>query len=162
MYNRGRMILRCHRTTCNSRRVAAAVALAAAVLVVPWGAGQQDVTAADEPLQPPAAPVPAADTDASLPVSVRVTVLDGLMEGDSTVDGTTNIVDAMFIAQHTVGLRSLDEWQLTCADTNDDGVVNIIDAMHIAQYTVDPTGDGGVLFENLWETGDDDGMLPPD
>jgi len=39
---------------------------------------------------------------------VRVTVIPGLMEGDSTMDGHTNIIDAMFVAQYTVGLRSFD------------------------------------------------------
>lgn len=73
-----------------------------------------------------------------------------LMEGDTTRDYRTNIVDAMFVAQYTVGIRELDAAQMECADTNDDGVVNIVDAMHIAQYTVDPHGTGGVLFEPLW------------
>ena len=115
------------------------------------------LVAADEP----EAPVIPPTTEVTLPVSLRVTAVDGLMEGDSTMDAATNIVDAMFIAQYTVGLRELDEWQMTCADTNDDGVVNIVDAMHIAQYTVDPTGSGGVLYKDLWESGADDAMLPP-
>ena len=46
--------------------------------------------------------------EVSLPTTVRVTVIPGLMEGDSTMDGHTNIIDAMFVAQYTVGLRSFD------------------------------------------------------
>jgi DNA-binding beta-propeller fold protein YncE len=83
------------------------------------------------------------------------------VEGDANGDGATNIIDAMFIAQYTVGLRTLDATQLLCADTTDDGMVNIIDAMHVAQFSVDPTGAGGVLFKQLWETPADDDLLDP-
>jgi hypothetical protein len=133
--------------------ILAALAAAAMLAVAENGAR----VAADGPETPV---IPAA-TEVTLPVSVRVIAVDGLMEGDSSMDGATNIIDAMFIAQYTVGLRGFDGWQLECADTNDDGVVNIVDAMHIAQYTVDPTGSAGILFEDLWQAGDDDGMLPP-
>ncbi len=85
----------------------------------------------------------------------------GLMEGDVNLGLSTDIVDAMFIAQYTVGLRTLDAGQLLCGDTNDDGVVDIVDAMHIAQYTVDPDGSGGVLFMPLWQLPEDEGLLPP-
>ena len=84
-----------------------------------------------------------------------------LMEGDVNGDHSTNIIDAMYIAQYTVGVRSLDAIALMCADTNDDGSVNIVDAMHIAQFTVDPNGSGGVLFKPLWESPADDGLLNP-
>ncbi|MCK9356721.1 MAG: dockerin type I domain-containing protein [Dehalococcoidia bacterium] len=83
------------------------------------------------------------------------------VEGDANGDGTTNIVDAMFIAQYSVGLRTLDETQLLCADTTDEGMVNIIDAMHVAQFSVDPTGAGGVLYKQLWETPADDALIDP-
>ena len=97
-----------------------------------------------------------------LPTQVHVLAVPGLMEGDASMDGEANIIDAMFISQFTVGLRDLDTYQLSCADTNDDGQVNIIDAMHLAQYTIDPNGDAGILFEPLWSSGPDDGMLSPD
>ncbi|MCD6361221.1 MAG: dockerin type I repeat-containing protein, partial [Armatimonadetes bacterium] len=80
-----------------------------------------------------------------------------LVEGDVTLDGRTNIIDAMFIAQYTVGLRELDACQCCCGDTTDDGTVNIVDAMHIAQFTVDPRGAAGVLFKPLWECDCDEG-----
>ena len=73
-----------------------------------------------------------------------------LMEGDASRDFRVNIIDAMIIAQYTVGIQELTQAQLECADTNDDGVVNIVDAMHLAQYTVDPTGSAGVLLGPLW------------
>ncbi|MFC2022586.1 hypothetical protein ACFLTL_00270 [Chloroflexota bacterium] len=55
-------------------------------------------------------------------------------------DGVVNIVDAMFIAQYTVGLRTLGEINgvnAACVrhDTPGDKT-NIVDAMFIAQYTV--------------------------
>jgi hypothetical protein len=103
----------------------------------------------------------APSTEAALPLTVRVTTVPGLMEGDASVDGHTNIVDAMFVAQYTVGSRPLDLYEFTCADTNDDGHVDIVDAMHIAQFTVDPTGSGHVLFAPLWDAPHDEGMLDP-
>lgn len=109
--------------------------------------------------QPPQAPGTAQP--ARVPVALRVTPLPGLMAGDANIDGRTNIVDAMFVAQHTVGLRSLDVDQLKTADTNGDGLVNIIDAMHIAQYSVDPTGAGGVLFKPLYDESYHEGLFDP-
>jgi hypothetical protein len=81
-----------------------------------------------------------------------------LVEGDVNCDGTTNIVDAMYIAQYTVGLRELDADQMICGDTTDDGSVNIVDAMHVAQFTVDPHGTANVLFKPLWESEFDEGI----
>jgi hypothetical protein len=61
-------------------------------------------------------------------------------KGDVNGDGQVNIVDALFIAQSTVGLRTVNP---VVADVNGDGTVNIVDALFIAQYTVglraDPT-----------------------
>ncbi len=84
-----------------------------------------------------------------------------LMEGDADLNGCVDIVDAMFIAQYVVQIRTFTADQLNCADTTDDGEVDIIDAMHIAQWIVDPDGGFGVLFKPLWETPLDDSMLPP-
>ncbi|NLE46342.1 MAG: hypothetical protein GX620_16610 [Chloroflexi bacterium] len=101
------------------------------------------------------------------PISIEVVGSDvvlvtaGLVEGDANLDGVTDIVDAMFIAQYTVQLRELTADQLTAGDTTDDGVTNITDAMHIAQFTVDPTGIGGVLYKPLWESPADDLMIDP-
>lgn len=99
-------------------------------------------------------PIACEDGDGTLSVL-------NLMEGDVTLDLRTNIVDAMFIAQYTVGLRQFDAVQLLCGDTNDDGHVDIVDAMHVAQYTVDHDGSGGVLFQPLWREAYDAGLLPP-
>jgi hypothetical protein len=84
-----------------------------------------------------------------------------LVEGDANRDYQTNIIDAMFIAQYTVGMREFNAAQLECADTDDDGAVTIVDAMHVAQYSVDPTGSGGVLFKPLWEAEHDAVLLDP-
>jgi len=97
----------------------------------------------------------------TLLAAVRITAVPGLMVGDTTMDGQTNIIDAMFVAQHTVGLRTLDIDQSRCADTNPDSAVNIVDAMHIAQFTVDPTGASGVLFKALFDEDYHQGMLDP-
>jgi len=90
------------------------------------------------------------------------TVGNGIwVEGDVNLDAQTTVVDAMFVAQYTVGLRALDATQLLCGDTTDDGSVNIVDAMHIAQFTVDPEGQGGILFMLLWDPAHDSGLLDP-
>jgi hypothetical protein len=81
-----------------------------------------------------------------------------LVEGDANLDGATNIVDAMFIAQYTVGMREFDSEQMVAADTTDDGKVNIVDAMHVAQYTVDPHGNANILFKPVWECDCDEGV----
>jgi hypothetical protein len=78
-----------------------------------------------------------------------------LMEGDVTLNGHVTIADAMFIAQHLVGYRTLNANQLKCADTlGDNGVVNIMDAMYIAQWLVNPA-------TPLWDATLDADMLPP-
>lgn len=62
------------------------------------------------------------------------------LRGDAKEDGVTNIVDAMFIAQYTVLLRTLSELNpINTASVKYDGsgdTVNIVDAMFVAQYTV--------------------------
>ncbi len=50
--------------------------------------------------------------------------------------GKPNIVDALFIAQQTVGLRTFTTTQMAAGDVNADGAVNIVDALFIAQFTV--------------------------
>jgi hypothetical protein len=55
--------------------------------------------------------------------------------GDANGDGVVTIVDALFISQLTVDLRST----LPCpnvADMDGDGSVTIVDALFISQYTV--------------------------
>ena len=84
-----------------------------------------------------------------------VFTIRGLMEGDVSMNGHVTISDAMLIAQHLVGLITLNADQLECADTTDDGFVTISDAMHIAQWLVDEP------FEPLWKLPDDALMLPP-
>ncbi len=56
--------------------------------------------------------------------------------GDASGDGQVTIVDALFIAQLTVGLRTLTPAQLAQADVNHDTRVDITDALFIAQATV--------------------------
>lgn len=62
------------------------------------------------------------------------------LRGDAKEDGVVNIVDAMFIAQYTVIIRTLGELNPTnAASVKYDGsgdIINIVDAMFIAQYIV--------------------------
>jgi hypothetical protein len=62
--------------------------------------------------------------------------ISSVKKGDVTGDGKVDIVDALFIAQYTVGLRTLTPTQLAAGDVNCDGKVDITDALFIAQYTV--------------------------
>lgn len=59
-----------------------------------------------------------------------------VIKGDVDGNGIVNIIDALFIAQYTVNLRTLTQAQRAAADVNGDDIVNIIDALFIAQYTV--------------------------
>jgi hypothetical protein len=54
--------------------------------------------------------------------------------GDVNNDGNITITDALFIAQHYVGLIQLPE--LCAADVNCDGIISIVDALLCAQYYV--------------------------
>ncbi len=58
------------------------------------------------------------------------------LKGDVNDDNQVTVVDALFVAQYTVGLRTLTSQQLAVADVNGDGQVNVVDALFIAQYTV--------------------------
>ena len=55
--------------------------------------------------------------------------------GDVNGDGTTDIVDALLIAQHYVGLdpQPFDD---SLADVNGDDSIDIVDALLVAQYYV--------------------------
>jgi len=59
-----------------------------------------------------------------------------VMKGDVNGDGQVTVVDALFVAQYTVGLMTLNTQQLAAADVNGDGQVTVADALFIAQYTV--------------------------
>jgi hypothetical protein len=89
------------------------------------------------------------------------TTLPSLMEGDVSLNNQVQISDAMLIAQHMVGLVTLTDDQLICADTIDDGTVTMADAMHIAQWLVDPEGTQDVLNKPLWEEANDLGITVP-
>jgi len=60
--------------------------------------------------------------------------------GDANGDGVTDIVDAMFIAQLTVGLRTFVPCPLE-GDVNMSVGLDIVDALFIAQHTVNLRGD---------------------
>lgn len=62
--------------------------------------------------------------------------ISSVIKGDVNGDGQVTVVDALFVAQSTVGLRQLNSNQLAAADVNCDAQVTIVDALFIAQYTV--------------------------
>ncbi len=84
------------------------------------------------------------------PGTARITAANGTVNGTATVyvtaeaagkgdvsgDGAVDIVDALFIAQQTVGLRSFTTAQEAAGEVNGDGAVDIVDALFIAQATV--------------------------
>ena len=55
--------------------------------------------------------------------------------GDANGDGTVNIIDALMIAQYSVGLNPAG-FMAANADVNSDGQINIVDALRVAQYYV--------------------------
>jgi len=55
--------------------------------------------------------------------------------GDVTGDGNVNIVDALFVARHAVGLP-VSNFNTDAADVNCDGQINIVDALFIARKAV--------------------------
>ncbi len=75
---------------------------------------------------------------AAIPHTLRngMLTISAVIKGDTSGDGIINIVDALFIAQYTVGLRTFTAAQLAAGDVNGDGMVNIVDALFLAQATV--------------------------
>jgi len=58
------------------------------------------------------------------------------IKGDVSGDGQVTVVDGLFVAMYTVGIKPLTSTQLAAADVNGDGQVTIVDALFIALYTV--------------------------
>lgn len=57
-------------------------------------------------------------------------------KGDVSGDGQVTVLDALFVAMYTVGIKPLSSTQLAAADVNGDGHVTMVDALFIALYTV--------------------------
>ena len=55
--------------------------------------------------------------------------------GDATGDGDVNIIDALFVARHVVGLP-VNNFNEDAVDVNCDGQINIVDALFIARKAV--------------------------
>ncbi len=79
-------------------------------------------------------PLPITPTPTATPTPTPTPIVG--VNGDVSGDGQVSVVDALFIAQYTVGTRTLTSTQLEAADVNGDGQVTIVDALFIAQYTV--------------------------
>jgi len=80
-----------------------------------------------------------ASTGAGVPLinrSISVITQPVGLRGDATGDAIRDITDALFIAQHTVGIRTLTPEQQLLSDVNRDGKLDIVDAQFIAQETV--------------------------
>jgi hypothetical protein len=56
--------------------------------------------------------------------------------GDVNGDGKINVLDAILINRHTIGLYNIKGAYLTAADVNRDGKVNVLDAIIINRYTI--------------------------
>ncbi len=83
-------------------------------------------------------PALADQNGAAIPHTIKsgTFAISSIIKGDVSGDGQVTVVDALFIAQYTVGLRTLTSQQQSAADVNNDGQVTIVDALFIAQYTV--------------------------
>lgn len=57
------------------------------------------------------------------------------LPGDVNGSGSVDIVDALSVAQASVGLEP-SNYNSSCADVNCDGIVNIVDGLLVAQYYV--------------------------
>jgi len=92
-------------------------------------------TATTTPTPTPTSTITSTPTPTITPTPTSTPPTSGI-KGDVSVDGQITVVDALFVAQYTVGLRTLTSAQLAAADVNGDGQVTIVDALFIAQYTV--------------------------
>jgi len=75
-------------------------------------------------------------TTFAAPAKITISATLSGAGGDVNNDGAINIVDALFIAQNTVGLRPFTPAETAAADVNLDGRADIVDALFIAQFTV--------------------------
>jgi len=76
---------------------------------------------------------PGTATITAAPAFIKGCVVDPVCTANA---GKPNIVDALFIAQRTVGLRTFTTTELLAGDVNGDGLCDIVDALFIAQFTV--------------------------
>lgn len=64
--------------------------------------------------------------------SFTITVIDSRLPGDTDVDGTVNITDALLLLQYAAGENI--SINTSNADVNTDGMADIYDALLILQY----------------------------
>ncbi|MBN1608342.1 MAG: hypothetical protein JW940_17055 [Polyangiaceae bacterium] len=104
------------------------------------GAGQLlDVRAGADAWQPRVAPLAGLPTVIWSSRSADAVLMELYQKpanlGDVNASGTVDIVDALLVAQHYVGLHP-DPFVLAAADVNCSGTVDIVDALLVAQYYV--------------------------
>ena len=74
--------------------------------------------------------------------NIKKKQIDSLFRlGDVSGDGQSNIVDALFIARHAVGL-SVPSFNEDAADVNCNGQIDIVDALLVARKAVGLTVNG--------------------
>ena len=61
---------------------------------------------------------------------------DIVIYGDTTGDGKINVLDAIKLNRHSIGLANMSGCYLTAADASRDGNVNILDSIVINRYTI--------------------------
>lgn len=69
------------------------------------------------------------------PPTPTPTRTQNLTLGDVNSDGSINVIDALMIAQYSVGLNPAN-FNPAAADVSCDGTINIVDALMVAQYYV--------------------------
>jgi len=72
----------------------------------------------------------------TLPASITIGSGTVVLKGDVDGNGVVNIIDALMIAQYSVGLNLSTNFNVLAADVNGDIMINIIDALMVAQYSV--------------------------
>lgn len=82
-----------------------------------------------------ATPARTATRTATATVTRTATPVSTTRKGDVNTDNSITIVDALMIAQYTVGLNP-SNFNSAAADVNCDGSITIVDALMVAQYTV--------------------------
>ena len=59
----------------------------------------------------------------------------GLLFGDANMDGTVNVIDALFVLRAALGVLDLGDGALIC-DMNADGTIGVADAILLLRRTM--------------------------
>ena len=79
-----------------------------------------------------------------IPYIVQNGTYTAVLNGDVNGDDAVNIIDAMYLAKHVLGIAGFEEIIVGAADVDGDGVIDIADAMYLAKHVLGKSG-----FEEL-------------